>query len=86
HTGAFCEASSPSLRENEFEKIVSAASMAAGLNLGVNAGHGLCYHTIKRFRGLKEIDEFSIGHSIVARSTITGMEQAVRDMVALIKG
>jgi pyridoxine 5-phosphate synthase len=52
---------------------------------GVNAGHGICYKTIKAFKGLKEIDEFSIGHSIVSRAVLVGMEKAVREMASLIK-
>jgi pyridoxine 5-phosphate synthase len=56
------------------------------LKLGINAGHGLGYETIKTFKGLSEIDEFSIGHSIIARAVIVGLEQAVRQMIALIKG
>ena len=85
HTGAFCDAATDLEREKEFSRIVDAAKMANRLKLGVNAGHGLCYKTIKAFKGLNEIDEFSIGHSIVARATLTGMEQAVRDMLALIQ-
>ena len=85
HTGAFCDAVTDLERQKEFSRIVDAAKMASRLKLGVNAGHGLCYKTIKAFKGLNEIDEFSIGHSIVARATLTGMEQAVRDMLALIK-
>jgi pyridoxine 5-phosphate synthase len=53
--------------------------------LGVNAGHGLCYNTIKVFKGLHEIDEFSIGHSIVSRAVMVGMQKAVKQMLALIK-
>ena len=53
--------------------------------MGVNAGHGICYNTIKAFAGLKEIDEFSIGHSIVSRAVLVGMREAVRDMQALIQ-
>jgi len=85
HTGAFCDAAIESDREKEFARIVDAAKIASKLKLGVNAGHGLGYHSIKRFKGLNEIDEFSIGHSIVARATISGMEQAVRDMVSLVR-
>lgn len=85
HTGAFCDATTDIEGKKEFSRIVDAAKMADKLKLGVNAGHGLCYKTIKAFKGLQEIDEFSIGHSIVARATLTGMEQAVRDMLALIK-
>ncbi len=85
HTGAFCDAMTERESEKEFSKIVDAAKIAHKLKLNVNAGHGICYNTIKAFKGLDEIDEFSIGHSIVARSVLTGMEQAVRDMLALIK-
>ena len=85
HTGAFCDAPTRKQRAREFERIVDAVKIAAKLKLGVNAGHGICYNTIQAFRGLVEIDEFSIGHSIVSRSILTGMEQAVRDMLALIR-
>ncbi len=85
HTGSFCDAITESEKEREFAKIVDAAKIAHKLKLNVNAGHGICYNTIKAFKGLDEIDEFSIGHSIVARSVLTGMEQAVRDMLALVK-
>ncbi|MBU2621547.1 MAG: pyridoxine 5'-phosphate synthase, partial [Proteobacteria bacterium] len=46
---------------------------------------GLCYQTIKAFKGLGEIKEFSIGHSIISRAVLVGMERAVREMIALIK-
>lgn len=85
HTGQFCDATGPMEKDNAFSAIIDAAKLAYQLNLGVNAGHGLCYNTIKRFKGLQEIDEFSIGHSIVSRAALVGMEAAVSDMVALIK-
>lgn len=84
HTGTFCEATTASQKQREFSRIVDAAKIGARLKLEVNAGHGICYNTIKAFSGLHEIQEFSIGHSIVSRSVITGMEKAVRDMKALI--
>lgn len=85
HTGRFCEATSITKREQAFAKIVDAAKLAKKLKLGVNAGHGLCYQTIKAFAGLTEIDAFSIGHSIVSRAALVGMDRAVREMRALIK-
>jgi len=85
HTGAFCDATTAQEKNLEFSRIVDAAAMGHKLKLGVNAGHGLCYNTIKAFKGFNIIDEFSIGHSIVARATLTGMETAVRDMLALVK-
>ncbi|MDZ7833083.1 MAG: pyridoxine 5'-phosphate synthase [Desulfobacterales bacterium] len=85
HTGRFCDAKSPDEKNDAFADIVEAAKTAGELNLGVNAGHGICYNTIKAFKGLTEIDEFSIGHSIVARAALVGMEKAVREMRELIK-
>ena len=63
---------------------MEAARAAHRLNLGVNAGHGLCYNTIKAFQGNDVIDEYSIGHSIVARAALVGMEKAVREMGELV--
>ncbi len=85
HTGIFCDAESIRQRELAFDNIVKSAKMAHGLGLGVNAGHGLNYTSIKAFKGLMEIDEFSIGHSIVARAVMVGMQAAVREMATLIK-
>jgi pyridoxine 5-phosphate synthase len=84
HTGKFCDASSAEERSKAFADISEAARTAARLDLGVNAGHGICYHTIKAIRDITEIDEYSIGHSIVARAALVGMEKAVREMRSLI--
>lgn len=84
HTGTFCEATTEEKKERAFSKIVDAVKFARKLKLGINAGHGLCYNTIKRFKGLYEIDEFSIGHSIIARASMVGMEKAVKEMIRLI--
>lgn len=84
HTGRFCEAKKPAEKAAAFADIETAAKKAKALELGVNAGHGICYNTIKAFTGLSEIDEFSIGHSIVARAALVGMEKAVREMRELV--
>lgn len=86
HTGTFCEAAGRTKRDQAYAKIVDAAKLAKKLKLGVNAGHGLCYTSIKAFKGLQEIDEFSIGHSIVGRAAMVGMDRAVRQMRRLIDG
>lgn len=85
HTGAFCEVKTQRKKDKAFSRIEDAAKLAHKLKMGVNAGHGLCYQTIKAFKGLGEIKEFSIGHSIISRAVLVGMERAVRDMMALIK-
>jgi len=84
HTGAFCDAKTERQKKREFIRIIDSAKIGTKLKLEVNAGHGICYNSIKAFAGLHEINEFSIGHSIVARALLTGMEQAVRDMKELI--
>lgn len=86
HTGAFSEAKTPRQEEVEFRKIIDAVEIASQLGLGINAGHGLDYQNIKKVVAIEEIEEFSIGHSIVARAVMVGMEKAVREMLALIKG
>lgn len=85
HTGAFCDADTRAEARREFDRIVDAAKIGTKLKLGVNAGHGICYNTIKAFAGLHEIREFSIGHSIISRAVLTGMDRAVRDMKKLIQ-
>ena len=85
HTGIFCDAQTTKKKERAFSDIVDAVKFAHKLRLGINAGHGLCYNTIKTFKGLHEIDEFSIGHSIVSRAVLVGMEKAVKEMLTLIK-
>lgn len=85
HTGAFSEAKNLAQEESELPKLIEAVEEASRLGLGINAGHGLDYHNIKKVISIEEIEEFSIGHSIIARAVMVGMEQAVREMVALIK-
>jgi pyridoxine 5-phosphate synthase len=85
HTGTFCDAVTQKERSESFEKIVNSAKLAHKVKLGINVGHGLGYQTVKAFKGLYEIDEFSIGHSIIARAVLVGLDRAVREMIALIK-
>jgi pyridoxine 5-phosphate synthase len=84
HTGSFAEAKSYSKRQEEFERIVTAAKLARKLGLGVHAGHGIDYQNIHWLRSVSEIEEFSIGHSVIARAVLVGMERAVREMLALV--
>ncbi len=85
HTGAYSDAKSEKIREKEFKKVVTAAIMGKKLGLGVNAGHGLHYHNTRDIAAIKEIDELSIGHSIIARAVFVGLDRAVRDMLDLMR-
>ena len=85
HAGSYCDAKTPQKRQQAFLKIVDAVKLAYKLKFSVKAGHGLCYRTIKAFKGLHEVDEFSIGHSIISRAVLSGMQQAVAEMITLIR-
>jgi pyridoxine 5-phosphate synthase len=85
HTGHYAEARSESEAAERFGRITAAVESAADLNLGISAGHGLNYLNVKRFKGLPQVEEYSIGHSIVARAVLVGFERAVREMIDLVK-
>jgi len=85
HTGIFANAVSEEEQFDELEKIRAAVIHAKKLGLGVNAGHGLNYQNIKIFREVPDIDEVSIGHSIIARAVTVGIKEAVQEMIRLIK-
>jgi pyridoxine 5-phosphate synthase len=85
HTGAFCEAAGQVRRAQELEKVVTAARYAHKIGLRVHAGHGLCYQSVQAFSGVKEIEEFSIGHSIVSHAVFVGLDRAVKEMLALVR-
>jgi pyridoxine 5-phosphate synthase len=86
HTGTFAEAATVASRQEEFERVLTAAKLARKLGLGVHAGHGVDYRNVLWLRRISEIEEFSIGHAIIARAVFTGIEQAVREMIALVNG
>ena len=85
HTGHYSEARNDSEAEARFLHIARSVETAAKLKLGISAGHGLNYVNVKRFGALPQIEEYSIGHSIVARAVFVGFEQAVREMVDLVE-
>lgn len=86
HTGTYCEMRSEKERKEQLKRIEIAISAARKLGLGVNAGHGLNYRNIGPVIALAGIEEFNIGHSIVGRAALVGMERAVREMRALLEG
>ena len=86
HTGAFGDAKTFASRQEEFERVVTAARLAKKLGLGVHAGHGIDYQNVYWLRNVSEIEEFSIGHAIIARAVLVGLDRAVREMIALLNG
>jgi len=85
HTGAYCEVFGSSSMMVELEKIDTAIKLARKVGLGVNAGHGLNYFNIKPIASLGGIEEYNIGHSIISRAMLVGLDRAVKDMIELIK-
>ena len=85
HTGLFAEAADWKSEENELIRIENGVKLAQKLGLGVNAGHGLNYSNIKRISSIKGIEEYNIGHSIISRAVMVGLDRAVRDMAELVR-
>ena len=85
HTGHYCDAKTQSEADEELKKILDAVAEASRCNLRVAAGHGLNYVNVSRIAEIKEIEELNIGHSIIARAVLVGLDRAVREMIALIK-
>ncbi len=86
HTGMYCEAETESEQREQLGRIEIAISAARKLGLGINAGHGLDYRNIHAILALPGIEEFNIGHSIISRAALVGMDRAVREMLELVKG
>ncbi len=84
HTGRYCDVAHRE-REAEFRRLVAACSDAKAAGLVVAAGHGLNYENVVPVAAIPEMEELNIGHAIVARAVLVGMERAVRDMVELIR-
>lgn len=84
HTGSYANATRLREQNRELEQIVHTTRLASKIGLGVNAGHGLNYRNIKRLVSIPEFVEFNIGHSIISRAILVGMEKAVREMKAII--
>jgi pyridoxine 5-phosphate synthase len=85
HTGHYAEARREPEILRQFDRLATAAEVASNLDLGVSAGHGLNYVNIKRFKAIPKVEEYSIGHSIVSRAVLVGIERAVREMIELVK-
>jgi pyridoxine 5-phosphate synthase len=84
HTGRYCDAATTGERDQEFKNIETACVLARNLNLGVNAGHGLNYRNVQLIAAIPGIYELNIGHSIVGRAVLVGLERAVREMKILL--
>ncbi len=84
HTGCYADAKNDSEQQIELDRISRMATYAHSKGLIVNAGHGLHYHNVKPIAAIPELYELNIGHAIIARAAIDGLDLAVRDMKQLM--
>ncbi len=84
HTGHYADATTEEAQQAELIRLTKGIKYAHGLGLKVNAGHGLNYFNVKAIAAIDEIIELNIGHAIIARAVIDGLDKAIRDMKALM--
>lgn len=84
HTGSYADAAADSM-EKEYKRIVSAAEHGESMGLHINAGHGLHYGNVQPIAGIPQLIELNIGHSIVAHALFVGLDEAVLEMIELLK-
>ncbi len=93
HTGRYCLATqdpkagsrSSARAKAELERIAKAAALARKLGLKCHAGHGFDYANVRPVTELNLIEEYNIGHAIVCRAALVGLERAVREMLSSIQ-
>lgn len=84
HTGHYADATTEDEQLKELARLTDGIKYADSLGLKVNAGHGLNYFNVKPIAAIEEIIELNIGHAIIARAAIDGLDKAVRDMKRLM--
>ncbi|MFQ6540082.1 MULTISPECIES: pyridoxine 5'-phosphate synthase [Aphanothece] len=84
HTGTYAEAGWAE-QPRELARLCEGSFIARSLGLRVNAGHGLTYQNVEPVAAIEGMEELNIGHTIVARALAVGLEQAVREMKALVQ-
>jgi pyridoxine 5-phosphate synthase len=85
HTGRYANAGSQPELQEELRSLKESAERARALKIKVFAGHGLNYENVKQVVRIREIEELNIGHSIISRAVFSGLENAVKEMIGLIR-
>jgi pyridoxine 5-phosphate synthase len=85
NTGKYADLKPGNERDRALDELIQATKHGAGLGLEIHAGHGLDYFNVQPVAAIPEMKEFSIGFAIVARAAFVGIDQAVREMIALIE-
>ncbi len=86
HTGRYAEAADEESRERELALLAKGCEQAIAAGLRVNAGHGLTYWNVYPVALLTGMEELNIGHSIISRAVLVGLERAVREMKLAMRG
>ncbi|RMF27763.1 MAG: pyridoxine 5'-phosphate synthase [Cyanobacteria bacterium J083] len=86
HTGRYAEAPSGIAKEQELSALKRGTKLAINAGVRVNAGHGLNYWNVYPVASIQGMEELNIGHSIISRSVLVGLERAVREMKLAMKG
>ncbi|QLE56814.1 pyridoxine 5'-phosphate synthase [Nostoc sp. TCL26-01] len=86
HTGKYAEATNETSRHHELALLAAGCEQAIKAGLRVNAGHGLTYWNVHPVAILPGMEELNIGHTIISRAALVGIERAVREMKQAIKG
>jgi pyridoxine 5-phosphate synthase len=86
HTGTYAEAHKPDDQARELAVLAKGCELAIDLGLRVNAGHGLTYWNVLPVAQLPGMEELNIGHSIISRAVLVGLDRAVREMKLAMRG
>ncbi|MBC6474330.1 MAG: pyridoxine 5'-phosphate synthase [Hormoscilla sp. GM102CHS1] len=86
HTGTYAEAKDEVGRQRELDILAKACAQAIAAGLRVNAGHGLTYWNVYPIACIRGMEELNIGHSIISRAALVGLERAVREMKQAMRG
>jgi pyridoxine 5-phosphate synthase len=86
HTGTYADAKTEAAQRQELEVLAVGCRQALALGLRVNAGHGLTYWNVRPVAILEGMEELNIGHTIISRAALVGIERAVREMKQAILG
>jgi pyridoxine 5-phosphate synthase len=86
HTGCYANAQAPQSVAKELEHLRRGCAEAISLGLRVNAGHGLTYRNVYPVAILPGMEELNIGHSIISRSVLVGIDRAIREMKLAMAG
>jgi pyridoxine 5-phosphate synthase len=84
-TARYSEARTPADLQRELSALSESTKAARELGLHVHMGHGLNYHNVQAVSAIPGVEELNIGHSIVSRAVLVGMERAVREMKDAIR-